>query len=317
MCLLSETWTNERCDLHLPGYNYKAIHRTIKKRGTVRDSGGLLLYFKSERKDAVEILHNFEDHFLWIKLSGDKLGWDNDIFVCLCNVIPRSSSRQDLVETHAFDRISNDIANFHVRYGDKFSCLIVGDMNSRTGESKDYVENDNTGYVPVPDDYTEDDDVPHRTSCDKKAPDEYGHKLIDLCKTCSLRIVNGRVGSDKGVGNYTSINKRGQSVVDYVLCESNIFKLLNDFAVNEICEWSDHCKLSFSLKIKYESNTSADKIGKTHKFKWNSTKREDFLTSLNNVLPEVRNSINYLTNDMTEGNVNKTLDIITTLIQNK
>ena len=68
------------------------------------------------------------------------------------------------------------------------------------------------------------------------------------------------MGSDKGVGNYTSINKR---VVDYVLCKSNIFKLLNDFAVNEICEWSGHCKLSFSLKIKYKSNTSSDKIGKT------------------------------------------------------
>ena len=87
------------------------------------------------------------------------------------------------METHAFDRISNDIANFHVRYGDKISCLIVRDMNSRTGESKDYVENDNTGYVPVPDDYIENDDVPHITSCGKKVPDEYGHKLIDLCKT--------------------------------------------------------------------------------------------------------------------------------------
>ena len=144
--------------------------------------------------------------------------------------------------------------------------LIIGDMNSRTDESKDYVENENTRYVPVPDNYTEDDDVPHRTSCDKKAPDEYGHKLIDLCKTCSLRIVNGRVGSDKGVGNYTSINKRSQNVVYYVLCKSNIFKLVN-FAVNEICGRSDHCKLSFLLKVKYKSNTLSDKIGKTHKFK--------------------------------------------------
>ena len=31
VCSLSETWTNESCDLHLPGYNYKAIHRTIKE----------------------------------------------------------------------------------------------------------------------------------------------------------------------------------------------------------------------------------------------------------------------------------------------
>ena len=100
-CLLisyiSETWTNEKCDLglHLPGYNYMAIHRTIKKRGTVRDSGGLLLYIKSELRDA--FLHNLKDIFLWIKLNGDKLGWDNDSYVYsltglgLCNVIPGAS----------------------------------------------------------------------------------------------------------------------------------------------------------------------------------------------------------------------------------
>ena len=39
------------------------------------------------------------------------------------------------------------------------------------------------------------------------------------------------------------------------------------------------------------------------------------MNSLNSVLPEIRNSINYLTNDVTEGNVDKTLDIITTLLQ--
>ena len=52
-------------------------------------------------------------------------------------------------------------------------------MNSKTGEYEDNVENDTAGYVPVSDDYTKDDDVPHRTLCDMKAY-EYGHKLLDL-----------------------------------------------------------------------------------------------------------------------------------------
>ena len=69
----------------------------------------------------------------------------------LRHYITKSSLRQDLVETHAFDNIINVITNFHVQYVEKMSCLIVGERNSRTGESKDYVENDNTGYVPVPD----------------------------------------------------------------------------------------------------------------------------------------------------------------------
>ncbi len=255
VCLLNETWTNDACDLILPGYSYKAIHRTNKKAGTVKDSGGLLVYYKSELDKGIEILNNYEDHQLWLKLDRQFFGWDSDLLVCLCYTIPRSSSRQDLVEIHVFDQINSDLAHYCAEYGDNCQFMIVGDMNARTGEHKDFVDYEDQNYVPVPEDYRVDDDVPDRVSQDKKAPDEYGHKLLDLCKACSLRIVNGRLGSDKGIGNYTSINSRGQSVIDYVLCKVDMFKQFCEFKVHDLCEWSDHCKLSLSIKAKRGVNS--------------------------------------------------------------
>ena len=45
--------------------------------------------------------------------------------------------------------------------------------------------------------------------------DLYGEKLIDFVRDMTLCIVNGRVSPEKD--NYTSISKRGRSVVDYIL----------------------------------------------------------------------------------------------------
>ena len=39
-------------------------------------------------------------------------------------------------------------------------------------------------------------------------------KLIDLCQEFGLRIVNGRFGDDKHIGNFTCYNNSGCSVVD-------------------------------------------------------------------------------------------------------
>ena len=50
-----------------------------------------------------------------------------------------------------------------------------------------------------------------------------------------LRICNGRLGSDLGIGNYTYVGSSGKSVVDYLLV--NPF-LLDHFLTFEIGEKS-------------------------------------------------------------------------------
>ena len=64
-----------------------------------------------------------------------------------------------------------------------------------------------------------------------------------------LRILNGRLGDDRKVGRYTCINTNGTSVVDYVLCKPELFKLIQSFNVAEPNILSDHCVIYFSLNM--------------------------------------------------------------------
>ena len=60
-----------------------------------------------------------------------------------------------------------------------------------------------------------------------------------------LRICNGRLGSDYGIGKYTNVGSSGKSVVDYVLVNPSLFDY---FSIFEVCEpniLSDHCAVQF------------------------------------------------------------------------
>ena len=77
-----------------------------------------------------------------------------------------------------------------------------------------------SSHAPLPGDYDEDVTLPVRSSCssqDKKI-NEYGRKLVNLCISSNLRIINGRLGMDRDIGKYNCIKKNGSSVVDYILC---------------------------------------------------------------------------------------------------
>ena len=49
----------------------------------------------------------------------------------------------------------------------------------------DYVAHDDTNYIPLPEDYTldEDEDINPRISIDTKAPNVDGDSLLDVCKS--------------------------------------------------------------------------------------------------------------------------------------
>ena len=63
-----------------------------------------------------------------------------------------------------------------------------------------------------------------RSSCDKMI-NKFGSDLIELCKTYSLRILSGRTGSDKQIGEYTFIGPNGNNVIDYGICSVDLFEI--------------------------------------------------------------------------------------------
>ncbi len=53
--------------------------------------------------------------------------------------------------------------------------------------------------------------------------------LIELCKTTSMIIANGRLYNDLGMGDYTYHSPNGSSAVDYFLLQRADIIHVNDF----------------------------------------------------------------------------------------
>ena len=93
--------------------------------------------------------------------------------------------------------ILQDDVNYFNDLGYVFVC---GDFNPRVGSRLDFIEQniysdfiDNYNYEP--------DTYLYRCSHDQIV-NPFGQKLLDLCRSTSLRTANGRLGNDK-VGTFT------------------------------------------------------------------------------------------------------------------
>ena len=62
-----------------------------------------------------------------------------------------------------------------------------------------------------------------RYSKDTSRINKNGANLLELYQTVSLLMINGRLGSDKGIGEFTQVGTTGCSTVDYMLCSPDLF----------------------------------------------------------------------------------------------
>ena len=110
-----------------------------------------------------------------------------------CIYVPGECSRHLDVEN--FDKIQNDVLNFK---NCDSNIILLGDFNARTVVSEEFVELDN-----------EHNETPFRGNRDK-ITNTNGRFQLDLCKTTEMRIVNGRIGSDKGIEEFTCKTHNGK-----------------------------------------------------------------------------------------------------------
>ena len=145
-----------------------------------------------------------------------------------------------------------------------------------------FVVDDNPGHMDVlPDDYIPDSSMP-RCSEDKGHVNNNGLLLLDLCKQTGLRVMNGRVGKDSGVGKYTFVGSRGRSVVDYMLASQSLFTLVKEFEVHDPNILSDHCIISCSFEFNLEAFSTQTEKNKqvSGKYKWNIENKGAFTEKL-------------------------------------
>lgn len=137
--------------------------------------------------------------------------------------------------------------------------LVTGDLNARVGQMSDYIVRECNQYLPTPPSTLYEVDTIStrpRQSMDMSI-NSSGHKLIELCKTVPLRILNGRKLGDN-LGNFTCYTPNGHSVVDYALCSPSLFKNIPTFSIGSIIPvLSDHTPISFNVKVRACGQISA------------------------------------------------------------
>ena len=193
---------------------------------------------------------------LWLRVNKQVLGYE---FILGAVYLPHQMS--EYYHEDVFEYLSNDIiTTINAVYN--VPILLVGDFNSRTGNLTDLERNFDHGGSNIEIDpssaYLEKHNILHRNTMDKEI-NKNGKKLIEMCKMSNLKILNGRMGRDRVIGNYTCCTSRGKSVIDYVIASVSFFERCSDFYVDVLdkCMSDVHCPISLVL-TSHEANQNTE-----------------------------------------------------------
>ena len=276
--MLCETWTSDQDSFMLEGFEFYNFPRLKKHCNAKRNSGGLGAFIRNSIKEDVSFVKGFEDVIVWFKLRKNRFNFPNDIYLGNTYVVPEGSN---YLNYDVFHLIKKDIAKFPA----DAQVLLCGDYNARTGTAPDVNfnilhGNDNGLSTLVPDFalcFTENTKhIPSRYSMEKAHINDHGNHLLELCKSTGLVIFNGRLGADKGTGEYTRVDTTGCSVIDYFVGSPALFDIVSIFCVKPKFPESDHrpleCFLSSSSISKGHdmNHPSFDKWLPHVKYKWSS-----------------------------------------------
>ena len=121
-------------------------------------------------------------------------------------------------------------------------------LNARTGKENDSITDESGkfipgGDIPPPPNLTE------RRNFDNShnIVNDHGKQLLDLCKTCDLRILNSRSKGDT-LGKFTFHSINGISTVDYIIVSHVLFTSVQGFAVKQPNIFSDHSQIVCWIK---------------------------------------------------------------------
>ena len=72
--------------------------------------------------------------------------------------------------------------------------------------------------------------------------------LLEICRSADLTIMNGRCRGDS-LGRPTFHGKLGVSVVDYAICDQDLFHSIANFVVKDPSSLSDHSPIMTCLTL--------------------------------------------------------------------
>jgi len=255
-----------------------------------RGHGGICLYYKNHLRDGIVTQSIDQSGILWIKLCKTFFQLDDDLYLCFVYIPPSNSKYYDKHGIVFFESIEQSIAN----YSDCGKVIVIGDLNARCGLRSDCIENteEYREFIATP--YDNDDvlnELPYRFSMDTTI-NSSGNKLLDLCTSSGLRIVNGRIGDDAGVGSYTFMSSLGCSLIDYVLVFPELFSLVDDFIVHDLHTCSPHTPIQLNIKTALSHKPTARSDTLPHGLNWSNDKTEEFKAIINDDIQAFESIVN-------------------------
>ena len=229
-------------------YNYP---RKSKHFQSKRESGGLGIFIHHGIQEGILKWAHTDDIIAWIILMKSFFGLENDTYLANIYIVPEGSI---YLKHDEFNLLNQQI----LKVPDKSVIALCGDYNARTGILPDFdfhADGSNAGLNELlPHDdlgiYDLIDEMRHqdtRSSRDKSAVNKHGIQLLELCKSAGILILNGRIGHDKGIGEFTRDDTTGKSVVDYAIATPKLFKLVRDLRVHRKFLESDDRPISLSI----------------------------------------------------------------------
>ena len=128
--------------------------------------------------------------------------------------------------------------------------MLAGDFNPTTGKANDFIDVDNNYYcnlIPGDNILSPFISLPSRQNFDHNIND-HGKHLLEFCKSCDLRILNGLTKGDS-LGKFTYHSSKGVSTVGYVIVSNDLFASIEGFIVKQPNIFSDHSQIVCWTKI--------------------------------------------------------------------
>jgi hypothetical protein len=224
---LLETHCTSDTQIALDGY---LGHHVYRPKSGSKAHGGISIFVKKELRPGIKFYSAKSTDLLWICLKKEFFKTTSEIFIGAVYISPLNSTYSKKLEYDPLDIIEQEIG----KYAEQGNVILMGDFNDRTGTFQDYVSDNGTRYIPVPDSVVFDPNFRCRQSQDSSNIHcKYGKQLIEMCVATGLKIVNGRVFGDP-CGKFTCHHYNGSSVVDYVLADNTTLPQLRYFKVEDL-----------------------------------------------------------------------------------
>lgn len=236
---LSETKVSD-LDINIQGFHYLSAKKRIASHKCF-GIHGIGVCIKDQYSKFVSVINDAKhDNFcsnnvLWLLVEKEMLG-----FKFIIGAIYMPHEQSVYYEKDQFDSLAADIAYLNANY-DAPICL-AGDFNARTGTLDDYITLE-AGVNDLDLSLIDCNPMDPLSSCHPVAfnnsrtnrdprTNNNGCQLIELCKNFDIRILNGRIGSDCGVGDYTCTSTSGNSTIDYIIISQCLLSSVTDFGID-------------------------------------------------------------------------------------